>query len=151
MGRFFRRGESKIVFETAGATPTLAQINAGSQLHLALSNITGWDFANTPITTPDLSTTFDTQIGGPDTAGSPTMEFYDDDASATLRTALAKGNAGFIVRCPYGIANPLRSEVFPVKVTALNDNYTLGNDAAKFTVGFAVTAAPNLAYTIPIA
>lgn len=149
MGRYFRRGTSAIVFETASATPSLAQINAGSQLHAQLANLTGWDFANTPITTPDLSTTFDTQIGGPDTAGSPTMEFYDDDASAALRTALAKGNSGWIVRCPYGKTSSKRAEVFPVKVTALNDAYTLGNDAAKFVVGFAVTAAPNLAYTIP--
>lgn len=149
MSRFFRRGETKIVFETAGATPTLAQINAGTDLSPAISNVTGWDFANSPITTPDLSTTFDTQIPGNDTAGTPTIEFYDDDASATIRTALAKGNAGFIVRCPYGIVNPKRSEVFAVKITALNDSYTLANEAAKFVVGFAITAAPNLNYTIP--
>lgn len=149
MSRFFRRGESAIVFETASATPTLAQINAGTQLTTAIANITGWDFANTPISTPDLSTTFDTQIGGPDTVGSPTIEFYDDDAAATIRTALAKGNSGWIIRCPYGKTSGLRSEVFPVKSTALNDSYTLGNEAAKFVVGFAITAAPNLAYSIP--
>ena len=65
MGRFFRRGESKILFlpTWASANPSSGEISAGTDLTTGLSNITGWDFANTPITTPDLSTTFDTQIG----------------------------------------------------------------------------------------
>lgn len=149
MARFFRRGTTKLNFETASATPTVTQINAGTPLTPAVADTAGWDFSNTPITTPDLSTTFDTQIGGPDSAGTPTITFYDDDASATIRTALAKGNAGFLVRCPYGITTAKRAEVFPVVITALNDAYTLGNEAAKFIVGFAVTSVPNLAYTLP--
>lgn len=151
MGRFFRRGESVIQFlpTWSGANPTGGEISAGTNLTGGLSNITGWDFANTPITTPDLSTTFDTQIGGPDTAGSPTIEFYDDDAGNTIRAALAKGTAGFILRAPYGMGTGKRCEKFPVKTTAVNDNYTLGNDAAKFTVGFAVTIAPSLSAVLP--
>lgn len=147
MARFFRRGTTKVNFETASATPTIVQINAGVALSGSIADMTGWDFQNTPITTPDLATTFDSQIGGPDTVGTPTITFYDDNASATIRTALAKGNSGFLVRAPYGIAAG-RGEVFPVTVTALNDAYTMGNEAAKFVVGFAITSVPNLNFTL---
>lgn len=152
MGRFFRRGTSQIFFLPAisnKAAPSSGEFSAGDEITADISNMTGWDFANTPITTPDLSTTFDTQIGGPDTAGSPTIEFYDRDDSTTIRDALAKGTAGYLVRAPYGDTATNRCEVFPVKVTAINDAYTLGNDAAKFVVGFAVTAAPTLNAVMP--
>lgn len=146
MSRFFRRGETKIQFLPAWAStsPTSGEISAGTDLTTAISNVTGWDFANSPITTPDLSTTFDTQIPGNDTAGTPTIEFYDDDASTTIRAALAKGTAGFILRAPYGTTTGKRCEKFPIKITALNDSYTLANEAAKFVVGFAITTAPTL-------
>jgi len=151
MGRFFRRGESRIYMlpAIAGTNPTGTEISNGVELTTDISNMTGWDFANTPITTPDLSTTFDTQIGGPDTAGSPTIEFYDRDDDTTIRGALAKGTTGFLLRAPYGSATTKRAEKFPVKVTSRNDAYTLGNDAAKFVVGFAITAAPSLSIAMP--
>lgn len=151
MARFFRRGTTKIAYLPAIASldaPTSGEVAAGTDLTGAIADTAGWDFSNTPITTPDLSTTFDTQIGGPDSAGTPTMTFYDDQTT-TIRAALAKGTAGFILRQPYGSATTKRAEVFPIKTTAVNDAYTLGNEAAKFIVGFAVTAVPHLAAAMP--
>lgn len=151
MARFFRRGTTKVAFLPAVASldaPTSGEVSAGTGLTPQIADMTGWDFANTPITTPDLSTTFDSQIGGPDTAGSPTITFYDDQ-SGTIRGVLAKGTAGFLLRQPYGNTTGLRAEVFPITTTAVNDAYTMGNEAAKFVVGCAVTARPHLNAVMP--
>lgn len=148
MARYFRRGLSKIFFETASATPTNAQITGGVDLGAQLNALTGWDFQNTPIPTPDLASTFTSTIGGEDTTQSPSLTFYDNDASAAIRTALAKGNAGFVVRCPLGTGVGKRVEVYPVSSTGVNDAWTTGNEAAMFTVTFAVTSVPNQNFTI---
>lgn len=149
MARYFRRGLSKVYFETASATPSNAQILAGTDLGAALNALTGWDFQNTPIPTPDLGSTFTSTIGGEDTTQSPSMTFYDDSAGATIRTALAKGNAGWVVRCPLGTGTGKRVEVYPVASTGVNDSWSTGNEAALFVVTFAITAVPNQGYSIP--
>ena len=152
MARFFRRGVSKIRWITAPsnpAAPTLAEVNAGVALDAALADISGFEFANTPIPVPDLASTFTATIPGEDTTQNPTMTFYDDDTTTTIRTALAKGNAGYVIFAPYGIANTKRAEIWPAKVTGYNDAWTAANEAAKATAGFAITSTPNQAYALP--
>lgn len=145
MARYIRRGKSALKFAPAVATltaPTRAEITAGTVLTASLAEIGGFTFANETVPTPDLSTTFDTKIPGVDTAEDPSLTFYDDDASSTIRTALAKGTTGFILRFPHGDVATKRVEVWPVTVTMVSDEYTVGNDPARFTVGFAVTGVP---------
>src|SRR5690349_12875348 len=113
MGRFFRRGLSKIQFLPAVANlnaPTSGEISAGTDLTGSIESIGGFEFSNSPIVTPDLSTTFDTQIPGADTTSTSTLTFYDDSSSGTIRTALAKGTAGFILLQPYGSTTAKRAE-----------------------------------------
>jgi hypothetical protein len=78
-----------------------------------------------------------------------TLTFLDDDASSTIRAALAKGTAGFILLEPYGDVATKRCEVWPVKTTGVNDQWTVGNDPAHFVVGFAITNVPSQNGTIP--
>lgn len=151
MARFFRRGVSKVRFlpAVAGTSPTRAELNAGTDLSPQISAIGGFSLENAPIATPDLGTTFDSQIDGPDTAPTSTLTFYDDDVATAIRTALAKGTAGYIVLMPYGDIASRRCEVWPVKSTGVNDAWGTDASAATFAVGFAVTSRPNQNGTIP--
>ena len=144
MARFFRRGVSAVKFvpACAGTSPTRAEINAGTDLSAQVAGIGGFALNNSPIATPDLATAFDSQIDGPDTTDNSTLNFYDDNAAATIRTALAKGTAGFVLLFPYGDVPTKRVEKWPAKSTGVNDQWGLDATAAQFQVGFAVTAVP---------
>lgn len=151
MARFFRRGVSKVRFlpAVAGTSPTRAELTAGTDLSPAVAAINGFSLTNSPITTPDLATNFDSQIDGPDAAGDSSLNFYDDDATTTIRTAVAKGTAGFIVLMPYGDVPAKRCEKWPVKSTGVNDEWSLDAAAAQFQVGFAVTGKPEQNAVVP--
>lgn len=152
MSRYFRRGLSKIRFLPAVASlaaPTAPEIAAGTDLTVQLAEINGFEFENSPIMTPDLNTTYTTQIGGEDTTKTSSLTFYDDDSSSTIRTALAKGTAGYLLFEPYGTASAKRAEVWPVTSTGVNDHWAVGNEAAKYTVSFAVTTAPRQTAVLP--
>lgn len=150
-GRFFRRGVSKVKFITAAANlgaPTAAEIAAGVTLDTQIAEISGFEFRNSPIPTPDLASTFTTSIAGEDTAADPSITFYDLDNSTTIRAAVAKGVIGVVFLAPYGIATGLRSTLWFCQSTGVNDVWTTGNESAKFMAGFAPLAAP-ASYTIP--
>lgn len=151
MSRFFRRGYSKVKWAPAiaGTSPTRAEIDAGVNLSPQIAGINGFQLTNAPIETPDLETSFNSQIDGPDTTADSSLDFYDDNAAATIRNALAKGVSGYILLMPYGDTSGKRCEVWEVKSTGVNDTWSLDATAAQFTVGFAVLSVPEQAGTVP--
>lgn len=145
MARFWRRGVSKILFLPAVAdtdAPTTLEITAGEDLTPQIAEIGGFNFSANPITTPDLSTTFDTQIPGPDSTDTSTLTFYDDDAEDTIRTTLDKGTRGYLLFQPYGGGSGDRAEVWRVESLGVNDEWSTGNEAARFAVSFAILEPP---------
>lgn len=156
MGRFMRKGTSEFYFVPTVASlnaPTVANITAGEDLTPDLAEIAGFEFTNSPIVTPDMATTFSTQIPGEDTAAESSMTFYEDDAVDDIMTTLAKGTDGFIVIFPQGTATGAVSagdiaEVWPVTVASNSRQYTAENEAAKFRVMFSVTSEPDQTATI---
>lgn len=154
MGRFTRKGVSRMFFcatLSSQTAPSIAtDLTTANEITAAVSEISGFQFSNSPINTPDLSTTFVSQIPGEDTAEDSAITYYDDDTTTTLRTAQAKGNAGFIVLCPYGRTSAKRAETWPVKSTGFNDEWTTDNEAARARVQFAVTSVPNQSATIAV-
>lgn len=155
MASFFRRGISKVRFlpAVAGVSPTRPEITAGTDLSPKLAAITGFGINNAPIPVVNLAERFTPSIDGPDeTTGASKITFNDDDTTTTIRTALAKGTAGFIVLMPYGDVPTKRCEVWPCKTLGVNDlDYDLGAANAKFDVPFAITSAPVQTGVIPAA
>lgn len=152
MPKFFRRGVSDIVLAPAVANvaaPTRAEITAGVDLSEALADITGFDFSGSRIPTPNLASRFTPQIAGEDTVGDATLTFYDDDTSTTVRAAVAKGTVGYLIFMPYGDTPTKRAEVWHVETMAVGDIYTMGNDAARFSVGIGVLDPPEQDAVIP--
>lgn len=159
MGRYFRRGKSKIVFTptvtgynavTGTGSPSRAEITAATLLTPQIAEVAGFSFANSPIAVPDLNSTFTSTISGEDTAEDSGLTFYDDDAATTIRTALAKGTKGFILMFPYGDVSTKRCETWPVESTGVADEWSAGNDPARFSVQFGITSPPSLNGTIPV-
>lgn len=158
MARFFRRGKSRVLFAptvagysaTAGTgSPTRGEITGATVLQTQIAEVNGFSFSNSPISVPDLNSTFTSTIAGEDVAEDSGFVFYDDDAASTIRTALAKGTKGFILLLPYGDVATKRVEVWPVESTGVADEWTAGNDPARFNVSFGITSPPSLAGVIP--
>lgn len=150
--KFFRRGKSKVLFVPAvanPAAPTTVELAAGIDLSEQTAEISGWEFTGSRIPTPNLANNFTPQITGEDTVGDASITFYDDDANDDVRTALAKGTQGFIVFEPYGAGVGKRAETWTVQTQSVSDAYTVGNEAAKFAVGFAVTEVPEQEAVLP--
>jgi hypothetical protein len=150
MSRFFRRGKSKcfwVVTLSSTTSPSAAQVNAGVNMTQPIADITGFEFSNSPIPTPDLSTTFTTTIPGEDTAQEPQIMYYEDDVTNTLQTTLAKGSTGFVVIFYKGTAGASpasgdRAEVWPVISTGPYREYSMGNDPARWGARFTPSATP---------
>lgn len=158
MTRYFRRGKSKILFTptvtgysaAAGTgSPTRAEITAGTALTPQIAEVNGFSFSNSPIATPDLNSTFTSTIAGEDTAEDSSLTFYDDDTATTIRTALLKGTKGYILLFPYGDVPTKRMEVWPVESTGVADEWTAGNDPARFAASFGITSPPSLSGVVP--
>lgn len=144
--RFFRRGKSKVYIcpTVAGDSPTSAELTAGTDISKYIATISGFGITNTPITTPDLGTAFNSQIEGEDSVADSSFGLYDDDGTEgdTLRELLAKGTECVVVLMPYGKIATKRCEKWPVRVTGFNDTYSTDATAAQAVAGFAVTEEP---------
>lgn len=154
MARFFRRGVSKIYFCPAVASlaaPTTAEIAAGVDLSPQVAEIAGFQLSNSPIPVPNLAEVFTPQIDGEDTVADSSLTMYDLDSSVVLRTATAKGTAGFFLLMPYGRTATKRCEVWPAKITGQNDEWStaVGNNPARYVTSAVITATPNQAAVNP--
>lgn len=151
--RFFRRGVSKVHFLPAvatPATPTRIEIDAGTDLSVDLADISGFQFENSPISTPNLASAFTPQIDGEDTVPTSSFTFYDrDQADETIRNVLAKGTKGFIALFPYGDIPTERMEIWEISSAGVNDEWSMGNDAARFMVGVSILSPPSQDVAIP--
>jgi len=160
MARFHPSNKTKVVIAPAVASlaaPSGPEITAGTVLTVAASTtlaglveMSGFETAPSDISVPDVGTSFDGMIPGRRAASAASMTFYDDDASSTIRTALAEGTVGYIIIMPYGQTAGRRCEVWPVRVSAVNDSQiTSANEAKKFVVSMSVTADPSKVAVVP--
>jgi hypothetical protein len=151
MSRFMRKGRTKVWFVPTIVAPvttaSIAEVAAGEALAPELAEINGFTFANSPIQTPDMEHSYTSQIGGEDTAADSSMVFYEDSVANPIKDALAKDTAGYVLMFPAGLAGSTPTtgddyEAWPVVVTSNARTYTVGNEAAQYTVSFSVTGPP---------
>lgn len=147
MAKFMRRGTARVHFlpTVAGAVPTSAEVTAGTDLSARIADISGWVLESTRIDTPDLASRFVSNIPGEQTTADSTITLYaDDGASDTVKTALATDTEGFIYIMHSGSTAGKKADLFPVRVSSVGNEYSMGNDAARFVVSFAITAPPSI-------
>jgi hypothetical protein len=157
MARFMRKGLTRFYWvpsiASASLVPTAAEVNAGTRLDTQLAEINGFSFANQPIDTPDMSTTFTAKVAGEDQSEDSSLMFYEDVSSNPIRTALAKGNNGFVVIFFAGIAGATpaaadKADVWPAQIGSNTRAYTADNEAAKYNVSIIPTAVPGFDKTL---
>lgn len=160
MARYIPDGNTKVVFAPAVANlaaPTSGEITAGTVLCLpgastiaALKEMAGFETNQDFKVMQDVANKIDTKIPGRQTLPDASMTFFDDNASSTVRTAVAEGTVGFLIIMPYGQVTGKRGQVWPVTIGALNDSQiTSGGDPATFMVAVAITGAPNKSAVLP--
>jgi hypothetical protein len=153
MAKYINRGTLKVWFVPTLASqsaPSIAAIEAGTDLTGRIAAISGFTFSATKVDTPTLDTLFDLSIAGTYAAEDSELTVYDiNDASDAVKTALATVNTnGFIVFAPYGLTTTKKCEVWPVNVGSYSTTKTVENEAAKSMISVFITAAPNLAATL---
>lgn len=148
--RFFSVGITDVLYCPSianPATPTFAELDAGTDLGRDLADWTGWTVATAMIDTPDIKTRFVGQLPGRITAEASSITFYQDRMQVDLREVLPRDTAGFIVIADGGLASEV-GDVFPVLVSATPKVRSM-EDAAKLRVDFAITSEPAENVTLP--
>jgi len=135
----------------ASGIPTATEVNAGTELTPELAEISGFTFANDPIKVPVMKDSFDAQIPGTDNTDASSMGFWEHKAPVTnpIKTALVKNTNGFVVIFYSGTAGAAaalgdKCENWPVTVSSVARRYTAANEAAMYTVTFAMTKPPTV-------
>lgn len=149
MARFFIRinGQTTWAYVPAianMAAPTAAEINAGVDLTGQIAEISGFNYKNEKIDTPDLADNFVSSIPGEDVVDDSALTFYLDNLSAALWTSQAPGTAGFMVINFFARAAGSKTRVWPSLSAGRNDVMTLDADAAKFMVDYTISSRPEL-------
>lgn len=131
--------------------PTRAEITAGTDLSNEVADWSGWNVSSAMINTPDLGSRFNAQIGGRTSADASSITFYADKAGADVRAVLPRGTDGFILIADGGDVATQPADVFPVTVTSLGKLRTVGDEAARIQVTFAITDEPAEDIELPAA
>lgn len=160
MARFAQKGITKVWFSTTNTTPLTPKASEitganGIDLTPQLSDLAGFSFSNNPVDTPDMSQALITKIPGEDAIDDSSMTFYEDKLANPIKTKLAKGVIGWVFMFGTGIAGASPAsgdivDVWPCQVSSNARQYNAGNEASKYLVKFAPTAAPSIALTCSV-
>jgi len=148
VARFIRKGKAKVdALPTIAATtlnPTAPEIAAGLSLTGRIADMAGWTLESTKVDTPDLASRFVPNIPGEQSVGDCTLTFYADDSGTAdpVKTALAVDTITNIYIRHSGVGTGKPADCFPVRVSSVGNEYSVGNDPARFVISFAVTALP---------
>jgi hypothetical protein len=150
VARFVRRGKAKFYFlptVAAAATtgiPTGTEVTAGTDLTGRIADASGWQLESSPVDTPDMGSRFVSSIPGETSVAASSFTFYADDATGAdaLKTALPVDQLGFIYACHSGRTVGKTADLFPIRVSSIGNEYSVGNDPARFVINFAITGQP---------
>lgn len=147
MAKFMRRGKAAVYFlpAVAGAVPTAVEVSGGTNLSPRVADMSGWVMESGRIDVPNLASRFVPNIPGDQTVPDSTITLYAEDANTDpMKTALATDTAGWIYIAHSGAGTGKPADLFPVRVSSVGNEYSMGTDAARFIVSFAITAVPSL-------
>ena len=132
-------------------TPTRPEITAGTNITGEISDISGFTVSGSTIDTPDLLSEFVSKIPGRTSSEDSSLSFYADVEGVDARALFPYRATGYIVFMDGGDVPGNKMDVFPVQVNANSKSRSVGEEAAKIMVGFAVTREPAFDLTVPAA
>jgi hypothetical protein len=149
--RYFRPGTTKVNFLTTvanQASPTRAEINAGTDLSPEVASVEGWQITSEFIDTPDLASRFTSKIAGRITADDSSINFYASSNSVDVRSLLPRDTTGYILWLDEGDVSGRKMDVYKVTVASAPKLRAM-EDPAQIQVQFTITAQPSENVTIP--
>lgn len=149
--RFIPEGTTDFYWVATIATytsPSRAELNAGTRLTPEVAESGDWAITSDAIDTPDLATTFTSQIPGKITVDGATINMYSDVAQADARTLMPRNAVGHIVKFPGGDVAGRKMTIFPVKVGSAGEPTSLG-DPTTLHFSYYVTKIPAENVTVP--
>lgn len=149
--RYFRPGVTSIVFCTSvgtQASPTRAEINAGTDLRNEVAAIDGWAPTSEFLDAPDLGSRFTSRVAGRITADDSSLTFYASLNSVDVRSLLPRDTTGFILFMDEGDVSGRRMDVFKVTVASAPKQRSI-DDVSQIQISFSITASPSENVVIP--
>jgi|SRR5215469_13033277 len=129
-------------------SPTRSELNAGTDLTAEVETMTGWSLQGSVIDTPDMGTTFTSQVPGRRTSPQNDITSYLSQNSNDIRSLLPAATSGYMVILWEGDVSGQKMDVFPARVvTQANDPNP--EDPGKTTISFAITKIPAIYVPIP--
>jgi hypothetical protein len=151
--RYFNAGTTEIDFlpaiAAANLVPTRIEMGAGTRLSNEIADLSGWTVTGGEIDTPDLGSTFTDKIPGKTSVDDSSLTFYADLQGVDVRDVLPRGTTGFIMIMDGGDVAGQPADVFPVRVRSVGKIRSAGEDSARLTVSFSITAEPAEDVAIP--
>jgi hypothetical protein len=149
--RYFRPGITAVVYAPSvvnKASPTRAEINAGTDLSRDIQAVEGWSTSANFLDAPDLVSSFVSKVAGTLEAGDSSLTMYQSSNSTDVRAVLPRGTNGFILWFDESDTPTRKADTFPVTVASVAKNRDIG-EIASITVSFAITSAPATDWTVP--
>lgn len=150
--RFFRPGITKCLWIPTIANisaPTRSEINAGDDLSKDVADIAGWMVSGAKIDTPDLNSRFVSNIPGLTSADESSITFYAGDDGVDVRDLMPRDTDGNIAWLDGGDVAGRLMDVFPVRVLSVGKTRSMGSEAARLVIQYAVTSEPAEDVVIP--
>ncbi|MCW2767776.1 MAG: hypothetical protein JWO11_3735 [Nocardioides sp.] len=150
--RFFRPGTTKVYWVVSISNyllPTRLELNAGSDLSKDVADISGWMVSGAKIDTPDLNSSFVSNIPGLTSAAESSITFYAGDTGVDVRSLMPRPTAGNIVWLDGGDVAGRKMDIFPVRVLSVGKERKMGAEAARLTIQYAISSVPAEDVTIP--
>lgn len=150
--RFFRPGITKCYWVASISdisAPSRAELNAGADLSKDIADISGWMVSGAKIDTPDLNSRFVSNIPGLTQADESSITFYASDDGDDVRDLMPRDEDGFIVWLDGGDVAGRLMDVFPVRVLSVGKTRSMGAEAARLVIQYAITSEPAENVIIP--
>lgn len=152
VARFMRRGIAKVswlptvaAYPAGNGVPTAIEVGNGTVLEGRLADMSGWMLTSSKIDTPDMGSRFTANIPGEQVVADSSLTFYGDDGNTdALKTTMAVETSGFIYIRHSGAGTGKPADLFPVRVMSIGNEYSVGNDPARYTISYAITGVPAL-------
>lgn len=149
--RYYRRGLTNVSWVptiVSKASPTRAELDAGTELSVEVGATEGWQIVSAVVETPTLGSKFNSKIDGAISADDSSLTLYASQTGTDVRDLLTRGTNGFIVWMDEGDTAGRKMDVFPVRVLSQGKLREM-EEAAQVQVQFAVTSEPAENVTIP--
>lgn len=154
---FFRRGKSGLHLVptlTSVSSPTATQINAGTNLSVAVIAVNNFETQVNRISQPVMAYETELQLAGPQTFQDASLVMTEDDgtgsdadsvARVAAKAALTDGLACWLVFSPAktgDVAAADKVEVWPSEIVTTNRDWSLDTQAARYNVPVVITSPP---------